>query len=152
MPVKFNLSSRDDESTRYSTLKLGLPLGLGFHCLMQSSTTCNKSLVCVWFVYYAASNAWGADYSDLCSRSVSVCQSVSVLRGFAVQTRLNGSGSCLGWTFLETKVTNKDAGRDCARGLDAAFARLLLPLDVVCCSHFVYTKLTLLDAYDTLNS
>jgi len=46
-----------------------------------------------------ASNAWDADYCDQWSQLLSVCQSVrySAWRAFAVQIRLNRSGSCLGW-------------------------------------------------------
>jgi len=54
----------------------------------------------VWaFAFRQHSNTWGADYCNLCSRSVSVC----LLRGFVVQTRLNGLRSCLGQRLLETQ-------------------------------------------------
>jgi len=43
-----------------------------------------------------ASNARDAAFCDLCSCSVGVCLSC----GHAVQTRLNGSRSCLEWRFL----------------------------------------------------
>jgi len=55
--------------------------------------------------------------------------SVSLSRGFAVQTRLNGARSCLGWRLMGNVVL--DALSRFPHGFDAAFANLLSCLTCV---------------------
>jgi len=88
-------------------------------------------------MFWAASNIGNADYCDRWFQRLSVYLFVSLSHERAVQKRLNGSTSSLGWRILETQETLYYMGSPSptakGRKFDAAFGKLLWPLVFLLC-------------------